>query len=249
MAIETRVHTLWNNLIESASHATGSLLIWDTGEYEILARKMSIKRAPKTDDELSDLEHGKTFGSYDSRHENEKLIEAFTTRYIRLRLHGTRLPMGYTITLRLPSANDIVKHSKPMRRKRKPMKSAPSDADTDWESQGTDDIVNDEVGLASDNEDETATIRSNNAYRGANNTISSIHQRHWFMTLDKNNSGFIKCGEKWVRGGPDKGFEPFFVYGANVETSIVTGRTSAEVMADEGVERFKPRKRWRPVLE
>ena len=32
MAIETRVHNLWNNLIESASSQTGSLLIWDTGK-------------------------------------------------------------------------------------------------------------------------------------------------------------------------------------------------------------------------
>lgn len=39
MAIETRVHNYWNHLIESASHKTDSLLIWDTGTYEVLPRK------------------------------------------------------------------------------------------------------------------------------------------------------------------------------------------------------------------
>jgi hypothetical protein len=47
-ATETRVHRLWNHLIETASNATGSMLIWDTGEYEILPPNNSSK---ETDDE------------------------------------------------------------------------------------------------------------------------------------------------------------------------------------------------------
>jgi len=39
----------------------------------------------------------------DNRHENDKLIAAFQSRCIRLRLHGTCLPTNYTIILRLPS--------------------------------------------------------------------------------------------------------------------------------------------------
>src|SRR5690242_3102134 len=46
MAVETRVHNLWNNLIESASMKTGSLLIWDTGTYSVLPRKKDEKEMP-----------------------------------------------------------------------------------------------------------------------------------------------------------------------------------------------------------
>ena len=97
MAIETRVHCLWNNLIESASHATGSLLIWDMGGYEILSWKAEMKAM--TDDEGSDVEgeRGSGVGS-----DSERLFAAFQDRHIRLRLHGTRLPHNYTIGLRLP---------------------------------------------------------------------------------------------------------------------------------------------------
>jgi hypothetical protein len=38
LAVETRVHCLWNHLVESASPGTGSLLIWDIGHYSILPR-------------------------------------------------------------------------------------------------------------------------------------------------------------------------------------------------------------------
>ena len=40
-----------NHLIETASVSTGSLLIWDTGEYETLPYHESIEQM--TDDELS----------------------------------------------------------------------------------------------------------------------------------------------------------------------------------------------------
>lgn len=40
-----------NNLIESASHATGSLLIWDTGEYEVLPYRETRRDAADTDED------------------------------------------------------------------------------------------------------------------------------------------------------------------------------------------------------
>ncbi|MBE7182126.1 MAG: hypothetical protein INR71_13145, partial [Terriglobus roseus] len=82
-----------------------------------------------------------------------------------------------------------------------------------------------------------------------------IHQRQWFLSLDRRSSGFVPTkggGGRWVRGwtgGRERGFEPFYVRGVDVERSVVTGRSSAEVMRDEGVEGFRPRKMWRPVLE
>jgi len=39
------------------------------------------------------------------------------------------------------------------------------------------------------------------------------------------------------------------VRGAEVERSVVTGRTSGEILRDEGVEGFRARKMWRAVLE
>lgn len=85
LAIETRVHNLWNSLIESASHATGSLLIWETGEYEVLPRKME-KAGPETDDSNSDAPGDVPAATP----ENEKLIHAFQTRYVRLHSTSSR---------------------------------------------------------------------------------------------------------------------------------------------------------------
>ena len=45
-----------NHLIETASTSTGSLLIWDTGEYEILPYREDVEQV--TDDELSDNSDG-----------------------------------------------------------------------------------------------------------------------------------------------------------------------------------------------
>jgi hypothetical protein len=53
----------------------------------------------------------------------------------------------------------------------------------------------------------------------------------------------------WVRRSNDEGFEPFFVLGADVERSIVTGRLSSDVFADEQVQGYVPRKSWRPIVE
>jgi len=98
-----------------------------------------------------------------------------------------------------------------------------------------------------------AEIRITNAHPGAQNTIGAVHQRQWFLTLDKASSGFVR-GEKgmWIRkavGNSVGGFETFFVLGPEVERSIVTGRLSEEVLQDEGVERFSGRGEWRAILE
>ncbi|KAK3117157.1 hypothetical protein LTR53_001736 [Teratosphaeriaceae sp. CCFEE 6253] len=261
MAIETRVHNLWNNLIESASHATGSLLIWDTGEYQVLDRPR--KKTRLTDDELSDVERedAKTTQS-----QSQRLFAALQSRHIHLRLSGRRLPQGYTIAMRLPS-QDATKQPRTPRIKRRRIdravaaaraKAKAGLAETDSDSdQPLPNVTgptteDDDAAIASDPESGAADslIRATNAYPGANNTIGSVHQRHWFLTLDRKRSGFLKARKggssegRWV--GP---WEPFYVRGREVERSVVTGRLADEVMADEGVEGFAGRKMWRPIIE
>ncbi|KAK4626903.1 hypothetical protein CLAFUW4_05048 [Fulvia fulva] len=259
MAIETRVHNLWNHLIESASHATGSLLIWDTGQYEVLPRPR--KRQKTTDDELSNDEASTKL---DNLSQSELLHQAFQSRHIHLRLNGARLPLGYTIALRLPASNHTAAQpKKPARkwRRQHPSKAARKTSvvtDSDYDS-GTVpsspvaiDAEAEEEDLAAaiaSEDDEDATIRANNAYTGATNSIGSVHQRHWFLTLDRTYSGFRKAGN-----GPDAGqwvgdWEAFYVRGRDVERSVVTGRNADEVMADENVEEFVGRKMWRPITE
>jgi len=250
-----------NNLIESASHATGSLLIWDTGEYEVLPYREPTKTR-STDDELSDIDQEHTDSSTT---DSEKLFAGFRERHLRLRLHGRRLPPGYTIGLRLPSSNEGNGQPKKPRHKRRrtgPSKMArteprSSDSEGERDQQETTPSADaqtqtedgEEAALASGAEDEDDIIRTNNAYTGATNTIGSIHQRHWFLSLDRKNSGFRKA-----RSGPDEGrwtggWDPFDVMGRDHERSVVTGRSADEVMEDEGVKKFVGRKMWRPITE
>jgi hypothetical protein len=98
-----------------------------------------------------------------------------------------------------------------------------------------------------------AEIRITNAHPGAQNTIGAVHQRKWYLTLDKPSSGFVR-GQKgiWVRkavGDSVGGFETFFVLGPGVERSVVTGRVSGEVLGDERIEGFRGRGEWRAILE
>jgi hypothetical protein len=261
MAIETRVHNLWNNLVESASHSTGSLLIWDTGEYEVLPYRETPKTRT-TDDELSDSEAQVREASCVP--ESERLFADFKSRHIRLRLHGTRLPQDYTISLRLPSNNN--RSGQPEKPKHKRRKVGPSkvlrpaalltdsEADTPESEPGfstshTDAQANAAAAVASEDEYEVAAIRSNNAYTGATNTIGSVHQRHWYLSLDRENSGFHKA-----RSGIDEGRwvgerDAFVVLGRDIERSVVSGRLADEVMSDEGVEMFQRRKIWRAITE
>ncbi len=110
-------------------------------------------------------------------------------------------------------------------------------------------------------EQEDEEVRLTNTYPGATNSIGSIHQRRWYLSMDRYASGFCplqidnrsKGGRKmWTRrreGETLLGFEPFFVMGRQTERSVVTGRTAEEVMADEGVRDFVERKGWKPVTE
>jgi hypothetical protein len=111
----------------------------------------------------------------------------------------------------------------------------------------------------SDNDDTDLQIQRNNAYPGSFNTIGSIHQRRWYLSLDRLNSGFeppVRTKEKkWRRRQSDNkegpvvgGFEPFYVCGPEIERSVVTGRLGADVLEDEGVDDFVRRRGWRAVL-
>jgi hypothetical protein len=254
MAIETRVHNLWNNLIESASYTTGSLLIWDTGEYEILPRNSKTQKV--TDDEESDCDG---LEKTSKQSQSELLAAAFKSRHIRLRLHGSRLPHNYTVALRLPTRNDrAAQPNKPSRKRRRQTPSAkqhshaPSDSESELSKEANPPAVEEkeanDAALASEGEMD-AEIRINNAYPGAFNSIGSIHQRYWFLTLDRPNSGFVKA-----RGGSDAGrwtgkWDTFFVRGREHERSLITGRLAEDIMADDGIQEFVGRKMWRPITE
>lgn len=103
-------------------------------------------------------------------------------------------------------------------------------------------------------------IRLENAYPGSTNSIGSVHQRRWFITLDRVNSGFkselnIESGRKqWVRRHDEKagqllGFDSVYVRGPEMETSVVTARLGRDVLEDEGVDGFVGRRGWRAILE
>ncbi|KAK6369620.1 hypothetical protein LTS17_009526 [Exophiala oligosperma] len=113
-------------------------------------------------------------------------------------------------------------------------------------------------------EDEDNLIRLNNAYPGATNSINSIHQRKWYLSLDREACGFrptnrIEFGRRvWERPrnttddidrGELGGFAPFYVRGRDVETSVLTGRLAKDVASDEGLVGYKPRGGWRAVTD
>lgn len=107
---------------------------------------------------------------------------------------------------------------------------------------------------------EDAQVRATNAYIGADNSIGSVHQRKWFLSLDREASGFVRTAKRggkptWVHRGERAGADddgrlryPFYVRGPEEERSVVTGRLAADVLRDEGVGGFIGRKGWRPVL-
>ena len=99
-------------------------------------------------------------------------------------------------------------------------------------------------------------VRSTNAYPGATNSIGSIHQRRWYLSIDRAASGFIKpmgktqweLREDGEGGGGERLKWPFYVRGADDERSVVTGRKGNDILQDEGVKGFTQRKGWKPVL-
>ncbi|OAG42645.1 hypothetical protein AYO21_03230 [Fonsecaea monophora] len=385
-ATETRVHNLWNHLIETASHETGTMLLWDTGEYEVLPYESSSGKASAADDttatEDSDPDSDSDsdlISRGNAESEPSKLHRAFQNRKIKLRLHGTRLPRNYTLSLRLTHDNNrITQPEAPAfkRRKRKSQNSTASarrrlraeeldttdsdrakspvaaemtsgsDSDLDRQHRhraGRSPMLRRSVSsllrTASpprprrsesviqvpestptrisrqptkadlehdyDEDEEEAWIRRNNAYPGATNSINSIHQRRWFLSLDRAACGFrptnqTAFGRKiWERPrlssslpeaerrpsstaavssasepasktrtrndrSPNVkeeeqqrqnhaetlgGFPSFHVLGREVEVSVLTGRTAAEVADDEGLVGYKPRGGWRGVVE
>jgi hypothetical protein len=199
---------------------------------------------------------------------------------IRVRLHGTRLPKGYSLLLRLDKTTDYARPIRrgPKRRRRalqpKHERRAPSTSDSESDSLPSpdQDVPRESAALhdtpasnksspdkASHSDDDVdITIQKNNAYPGSFNTIGSIHQRRWYLSMDRDSSGFepVENGNKrkrktWVCK-PGKqgtlGFEPFYVRGPEVERSVVTGRLGSDVLSDEHVQGFRPRGKWRPVL-
>ncbi len=195
-----------------------------------------------------------------------------TQRKIRIRLHGTRLPKNYTLSIRLlASENRDAQPAKPSRKRRrkapvlnKQAQVTPPTSDLDEE----DTVPNAHPISMSPStcplereiaELEDERVRQTNTYPGAENTIGSIHQRRWYLSMDRYASGFcpvpIDNGSKggrrdWKRRWEDGkllGFEPFYVMGREVESSVVTGRTANDVMKDEGVEGFVGRKGWSAV--
>lgn len=294
-ATETRVHCLWNHLVETAGLHTGSLLVWDTGSYEVLPPRPS-KYAPVDSQEGDDSDNDEV-ERWGKLSQQEKLVAAFSSRKIRLRLNGSRLPRGYAVNLRLTKDEDAAGRAKAARpvgtRKRRGRKVAPKKA-PETSSDGEDDSgpygrpgrdggaageeYNDGSAAASKKdvegisemerelrELEDAEVRRTNAYPGAVNSIGSVHQRKWFLSLDREECGFVrtrKDGRVWwerqeTADGDGEGSNPeqgrlqwpFYVRGPDHERSIVTGRLGAEVLKDEGVVGYVGRKGWRPILK
>ncbi|KAJ2983125.1 hypothetical protein NUW58_g6301 [Xylaria curta] len=123
---------------------------------------------------------------------------------------------------------------------------------------------------------EDEEVRRTNAYPGATNSISSVHQRRWYLSLNREASGFAKRRRNgktvWestdVHSGArlgalhtaedEKSEEseatarldyPFYVRGAEHERSVVTGRLGSEVLRDEGVIGYIGRKGWQAILK
>ena len=147
----------------------------------------------------------------------------------------------------------------PRKRRRRTHSKPSRTRDTTSESSVSPERISTEETNTEDNETDHQ-IRVNNAYPGSINSIGSVHQRRWFITLDRPNSGFTDVpgpgpGKKqWIRKQDhDKadlmGFEPFYVRGPELERSVVTGRLAKDILADEEVEGFNPRRGWRAVLE
>ncbi|ETS00627.1 hypothetical protein M419DRAFT_54335, partial [Trichoderma reesei RUT C-30] len=292
--------SLANHLVETASPDTGSLLIWDTGTYSVLPRRS--KHAPPQDPSSPPSEEASCPLSSSSPlpppHETAQslLHAAFQTRKIRLRLHGAKLPDPYVINLRLTKSEDAAGRSRGLRaravgtrrrrgrtarvRPREPETSRSGSSSSSSSSSDDDDNDdNDDGQKHDDNHDpieggnQDAQVRLTNAYRGASNTIGSVYQRKWYLSLDRRASGFT---EKRRRGGrslwepppsphppppppspsppppapaSSRLSYPFYVRGPQFERSVVTGRLAEDVLRDEGVTGFVPRKGWMPVLK
>jgi hypothetical protein len=109
-----------------------------------------------------------------------------------------------------------------------------------------------EIDTDEEEDDDDGQTRVNNAYPGSTNSIGSVHQRNWFMLLDRVSSGFVQDAGtgKWVGKSEEQGqgFVPFFVRGRDYERSVVTGRVAREVEKNDNVANFKGRNGWVAVM-
>lgn len=251
-------------------------MIWDTGTYSILPRQS--KHAPATDPSSppSSPPHSP---SSPSSSPQILLHKAFQDRKIRLQLHGAKLPDPYILNLRLTRAEDAAGRARrPSKRRRTRRQQQQQPEETSDEGEREED--NDEHIVPQPSEKEAKNIsamereiqeledeqvRRTNAYPGASNTIGSVHQRRWYLSLDRRGCGFIEGKNKTWRLDPKSeardeegakvvGAEdcrlkfPFYVRGVDHERSIVTGRKGEDILYDEGVANFVRRKGWTPVL-
>ncbi|KAG9255958.1 ABC1 domain-containing protein [Emericellopsis atlantica] len=269
-ATETRIHCLWNHLIETASSQTGSLLIWDTGTYTVLPRRS--KHEPRVDPSSP---RASPQSPSPHRTQQQLLHEAFQNRKIRLQLHGARLPQSYVINLRLTKSEDEAGRArKPSVRRRRRGDHSKTASRQPVETSDDNDSDSEDGNLVPKGEEaredisamereiremEDEEVRRTNAYTGAANTIGSVHQRRWYLSLDRRACGFKPGnGRRWVADAVEQESEgeadacrlryPFYVRGAEAERSIVSGRTGADVLADEGVKDFVQRKGWNAVV-
>lgn len=125
LAVETRVHCLWNHLVETASRKTGSLIVWDTGTYEILPYESAGRRQQQqSDSESEDASQDDTTaaaaaadsiptreetnnGRIDVQTQQQKMHAAFSARKMCLRLNGARLPRPYVVKMWLTREEEL----------------------------------------------------------------------------------------------------------------------------------------------
>ncbi|KAK1716614.1 DNA polymerase ligase-domain-containing protein [Colletotrichum lupini] len=183
-ATETRVHCLWNHVVEVGSRGTGSLVIWDCGWYEVLGRgeRRKGRGGPEVDpdsggDDGEDEEGDDGDGGMTGQ---DKLARAFAERKIR--------PMK--------KKNEVVETS----------------SDGESGEDRDEDVVPDPLdggdrhggdGYGGEGEEnklsavereirevEDEFVRRTNAYRGAENSVGSVYQRRWYLSLDREACGF-----------------------------------------------------------
>lgn len=227
-------------------------MIWDTGTYTILARRS--KHAPTLDpssqDDGDEPSNAKT--------QQELLHEAFQNRKIKIQLHGTKLPQPYVVYLRLTKTEDAAgraKADKPRKRRRRRQRTEPGTTDSSPSSDDEETVAShatdgaDVTSVSADERElrelEDEHVRKTNAYTGAANSIGSVHQRRWYLSLDRAASGLKLERGRW---NSPEGY-PFSVQGRHVERSVVTGRLGEDVLRDEGVVGFTPRQGWKPVMK
>lgn len=261
-------------------------MIWDTGTYSILPRRSKYAPALDPDSGPSDDEVASPATTQQSL-----LHAAFQTRKIKIRLHGTKLPDPYVIYIRLTKTEDAAGRAKATRSKRPtrqrrrgaPVREAgpeTSDSSADEQAHSDTDIVPASTSQCEEQDATTVSalekelreleddeVRRTNAYKGANNSIGSIHQRKWFLSLERTLSGFQpqksesnraiwqpaeRVADEFDKSGSmNKGSRlpyPFYVRGREHERSIITGRLGADILRDERVDGFVPRMGWNPVV-